>query len=162
VVASAVNFRRARYVLGAGLAVLLAGYLGGAVLEFVKVFVERARPEEVLGAEVLLAEDRTWSHIASYPSGHMMVTAALAAVAATVAPKLRGALFAYIAAVAMTRILFGAHFPLDVIVGTVFGYEIGLFATALIANARLLPARLATNTRATRRQLEAEHAMVRP
>jgi membrane-associated phospholipid phosphatase/predicted MFS family arabinose efflux permease len=165
VVASAVEFRRARYVLGAGLAVLLAGYLGGAVLELVKVFVERARPEEVLGSsQVLLAEDRTWSHIASYPSGHMMVTAALAAVAATVAPVLRGPLFAYIAAVAVTRILFGAHFPLDVLVGSVVGYEIGLFAAALIANARLLPERLATNTRAMRRQLETDHAMegVRP
>ena len=163
VAASAVNFRRARYVLGAGLAVLLAGYLGGAVLELVKVFVERARPEEVLGSEVLLAEDRNWSHIASYPSGHMMVTAALAAVAATVAPALRGPLFVYIGAVAVTRILFGAHFPLDVIVGTVVGYEIGLFATALVANARLLPARLATDTRATGR-LETDHAMggVRP
>jgi membrane-associated phospholipid phosphatase/MFS family permease len=163
IAASAVNFRRARYVLGAGLAVLLAGYLGGAVLELVKVFVERARPEEVLGSQVLLAEDRNWSHIASYPSGHMMVTAALAAVAATVAPRLRGPLFVYIGAVAVTRVLFGAHFPLDVIVGTVVGYEIGLFATALVANARLLPARLATNTRATGR-LETDHAMqgVRP
>jgi membrane-associated phospholipid phosphatase len=162
VVASAVQFRRARYVLGAGLAVLLAGYLGGAVLELVKVFVERARPEEVLGAQVLLSEDRSWSHIASYPSGHMMVTAALAAVAATVAPALRRPLLAYIAAVALTRILFGAHFPLDVVVGSVFGYEIGLFATALIANARLLPARLAANTRPLRRELETDHAMARP
>jgi membrane-associated phospholipid phosphatase len=164
VVASAVKFRRARYVVGAGLAVLLAGYLGGAVLELVKVFVERARPEEVLGAQTLLAEDRTWSHIASYPSGHMMVTAALAAVAATVAPVLRWPLIAYIAAVAVTRVLFGAHFPLDVLVGSVVGYEIGLFATALIANARLLPARLAINTRSMRQRLETDHAMegVRP
>jgi membrane-associated phospholipid phosphatase/predicted MFS family arabinose efflux permease len=163
VLGSAVMLRRARYVLGAALAVVLAGYLGGVALELVKVFVDRARPEEVLGSQVLLAEDRNWSHIASYPSGHMMVTAALAAVAATVAPVLRRPLIAYVAAVALTRVLFGAHFPLDVLVGTVLGYEIGLFATALIANARLLPARLATDT-GRRHRLEAEHAMegVRP
>jgi membrane-associated phospholipid phosphatase len=61
-------------------------------------------------------------------------------------------------------VLFGAHFPLDVLVGSVIGYEIGLFATALIANARLLPARLATNTRSMRQPLETDHAMegVRP
>jgi membrane-associated phospholipid phosphatase len=36
-------------------------------------------------------------------------------------------------------VLFGAHFPLDVLAGVVLGYEIGLFATRLLASARLLP-----------------------
>jgi membrane-associated phospholipid phosphatase len=35
--------------------------------------------------------------------------------------------------------MFGAHFPLDVLVGAVLGYELGLFAGRLMANARLLP-----------------------
>jgi undecaprenyl-diphosphatase len=146
-------------VLGAGLAVVLAGYLAGAALEMVKLFIDRARPEEALGAQVLLSEDRTWSHIASFPSGHLIVTTALAAVAATTVPRFSGVLIAYVAAVGFTRVLFGAHFPLDVVIGTALGYEIGLFAIALIANARLLPARMARTTTPTEPQVEPAHAM---
>jgi membrane-associated phospholipid phosphatase/MFS family permease len=132
--------RRLRYVIGAAIAVVLAGYLAGAALELVKLFVDRARPEEVLGSEVLLSHARDWSHIASYPSGHLIVTAALATVAGATVPRLRLLLAAYVVAVGFTRVLFGAHFPLDVLVGGVLGYEIGMFAVALVANARLLPA----------------------
>jgi membrane-associated phospholipid phosphatase len=142
VLGSAAVLRRPRYVIGAAIAVVLAGYLAGAALELVKLFIERARPEEVLGAEVQLSHARSWSHIASFPSGHMIVTVALATVAAAMAPKLRRPLIAYVVAVGFTRVLFGAHFPLDVVVGAVLGYEVGLFAVALVANARLLPARL--------------------
>jgi undecaprenyl-diphosphatase len=141
IVATAAVLRRPRYVIGAGIAVVLAGYMAGAVLEVVKLFVERARPEEVLLGQVQLTHGRSWSHIASFPSGHMIVTAAMATAAATAVPLLRRPLIVYVAAVAFTRVLFGAHFPLDVIVGTALGYELGLFATALLANARLLPSR---------------------
>ena len=133
--------RRVRYVIGAGLAVLLAGYLAGAALEVLKLFVERARPEEVLGTQVLLSHERSWSHLASFPSGHLIVTAAMAAAAATAVPVLRRPLIAYVAVIAFTRVLFGAHFPLDVIVGAALGYELGLFSASLMANARLLPQR---------------------
>jgi membrane-associated phospholipid phosphatase len=143
VLASAITLRRPRFVIGAALAVVLGGYLAGVALEFVKLFVERARPEEVLGAQVQLSHSRSWSHIASFPSGHMIVTVALAAVAAAVAPRLRPVLIGYVAAVGFSRILFGSHFPLDVVVGAVVGYEVGLFAVALVASARLLPAHLA-------------------
>jgi membrane-associated phospholipid phosphatase/MFS family permease len=143
VLASAVVLRRLRYIVGAAIAVVLAGYVAGVALELVKVFIERARPEEVLGSEVLLSESRTWSHLASYPSGHMIVTAALATVAAAIAPRLRGPLVLYVAAVGFSRVLFGSHFPLDVVVGTVLGYEFGLFTVAIVASTRLLPARLA-------------------
>jgi membrane-associated phospholipid phosphatase len=83
---SAARLRRLRYVLGTGLALLLVGYVSGAALELLKLFVERARPEEVLGGAVQLSHDRSWAALASFPSGHMIVTAALAVVAATVAP----------------------------------------------------------------------------
>jgi membrane-associated phospholipid phosphatase/MFS family permease len=160
VLGSAVTLRRARYVLGAGLAVVLAGYLAGAGLEFVKLFIDRARPEEVLGTQVLLTHDREWSHIASFPSGHMIVTAALATVAATTAPALRRPLIAYVIAVGFTRVLFGAHFPLDVVVGAALGYEIGLLSVALLANARLLPAPRARDP-VRRPRVEPEHAWAR-
>jgi membrane-associated phospholipid phosphatase len=106
----------------------------------IKLFVERARPEEVVGAQALLSEGRSWAHLASYPSGHLIVTAAMAAAAAAALPALRKPLFAYVVMIGLTRVLFGAHFPIDVLVGAVMGYEIGTFAARLMASARLLPA----------------------
>jgi membrane-associated phospholipid phosphatase/MFS family permease len=141
-VAAAVFLRRPRYVIGAVLGVILAAYVAGAAIELVKLFVERARPEEVLGTQVQLSHDRSWAHLASYPSGHLIVTTAMAAAAAAAVPALRKPLIAYAVLIALTRVLFGAHFPLDVIVGAVLGYEIGLFAARLVASARLLPARV--------------------
>jgi membrane-associated phospholipid phosphatase len=126
-------------VVGAAIAVVLAGYLAGAALEVVKLFIERARPEEVLGAQVQLSHGRSWAHIAAFPSGHLIVTTAMATAAAAAVRALRWPLLVYVAAVAFTRVLFGAHFPLDVLVGAALGYELGLFTANLLANARLLP-----------------------
>jgi membrane-associated phospholipid phosphatase/MFS family permease len=140
VVAAAVSLRRPRHVLGAALGVVLAAYLAGAALEVVKLFIERARPEEVLGAQIELSHGRSWAHLASFPSGHLIVTSAMAAAAASAVPALRRPLLAYVALVALTRVTFGAHFPLDVLVGAVVGYELGVFAARLMASGRLLPA----------------------
>jgi membrane-associated phospholipid phosphatase len=140
VVAATVVLRRPRYVLGAALGVLLAAYLAGAALEVVKLFIDRARPEEVLGAQIQLSHDRSWAHLASFPSGHLIVTSAMAAAAATAVPALRRPLVVYVVAVGLTRVTFGAHFPIDVVVGVALGYELGLFTARLLASARLLPA----------------------
>jgi membrane-associated phospholipid phosphatase len=140
-VAAAACVRRPRRVIGAGLAMLLAGYLAGGALEVLKLFVERPRPEEVLATDVLLSHGRTWAHLASFPSGHLMVTAAMAAAAAAAVPILRRPLIFYVALVGFTRVLFGAHFPLDVLVGAALGHELGLFSVSVLANARLLPGR---------------------
>ena len=70
-----------------------------------------------------------------------MVTAAMGAAAASAVPLLRRPLLAYVGVIAVTRVLFGAHFPIDVVVGAALGYELGLFTTSLLANARLLPER---------------------
>jgi membrane-associated phospholipid phosphatase len=139
VVAAAATLRRPRYVLGAALGVVLAAYLAGAAIEVVKLFVDRARPEEVLGAEVQLSHGRSWAHLASFPSGHLIVTAAMATAAGVAVPLLRRPLLAYVALIGVSRVLFGAHFPLDVVVGAVLGYELGLFTPRLLASARLLP-----------------------
>jgi membrane-associated phospholipid phosphatase/MFS family permease len=143
VMAAAFTLRRPRYVLGAALGVVLAAYLAGGVLEVVKLFVERARPEEVLHGQVHLSHDRSWAHLASYPSGHLIVTTAMAAAAAAAVRWLRAPLLAYVALVGLTRVTFGAHFPIDVIVGAAMGYELGLFSATLLAKARLLPAHAA-------------------
>jgi membrane-associated phospholipid phosphatase/MFS family permease len=158
-VASAIFLRRPRYVIGTAIAVVLAGYLAGAALEVVKLFIERARPEEVIGAQVQLSHDRSWSHIASYPSGHLIVTTAMAAAAAAAVRVLRWPLAVYVAAVAFTRVLFGAHFPIDVVVGAALGYELGLFTANLFANARLLPSPLPGWNRGGRRLEEPAGAL---
>jgi undecaprenyl-diphosphatase len=137
--AAAVSLRRPRHVAGAVLGVVLAAYLAGAALEVIKLFIERARPEEILGAQIQLSHGRSWAHLASFPSGHLIVTAAMAAAAAGAVPALRRPLLVYVGLVALTRVLFGAHFPLDVLVGALVGHELGLFAARLMASARLLP-----------------------
>jgi dolichol-phosphate mannosyltransferase len=139
IVVASVVLRRPRYVIGATLGVVLAAYVAGAAIELVKLFVERARPEEVLGGQVLLAEGRSWAHLASFPSGHLIVTTAMASAAAVALPILRKPLIAYVVLIGLTRVLFGAHFPLDVLAGAVLGYEIGVFSARLMASARLLP-----------------------
>jgi membrane-associated phospholipid phosphatase len=139
-IAAAVSLRRPRYVLGAVLGVVLAAYLAGAALEVVKLFIERARPEEVLGGQIELSHGRSWAHLASFPSGHLIVTSAMAAAAASAIPALRRPLLVYVGLVALTRVMFGAHFPIDVLVGAVVGYELGVFAAHLMASGRLLPA----------------------
>ncbi|HEU4611376.1 MAG TPA: phosphatase PAP2 family protein, partial [Kofleriaceae bacterium] len=140
IVAALAMQRRARFGLGAGLALILAAFVSDAILEIFQIAFNRARPEEAIGAQVFLSHNRTWADIPSFPSGHLMVTAALVAAAAAIAPRLRNPLIVYLAAVGLTRMLFGAHFPLDVAVGAALGWEVGLFSVALVRAAGLLPA----------------------
>jgi membrane-associated phospholipid phosphatase/predicted MFS family arabinose efflux permease len=132
--------RRLRFAGGALLAMVFAAVFADLVLEVIQLAVDRPRPEEALGAEVLRSHARHWGHIPSFPSGHLIVTTALVSAALTIAPRLRAPLLVYLAAVAVTRITFGAHFPLDVVVGTIVGWQVGLFAVAVTRAARLLPA----------------------
>ena len=152
-----VGSRNLRFAAGAVITMLFAGVFADLVLEVIQLAVDRPRPEEALGAEVQRSHDRHWSHIPSFPSGHLIVTSALVVAAATMAPRIRPLVFVYLAAVAVTRISFGAHFPLDVIVGTIAGWQVGLFSVALMRAAGLLgprprldgdgvPARLAPAT----------------
>jgi membrane-associated phospholipid phosphatase len=139
-VAVAAGSRRLRFTLGALLAMVFAGVFADLVLEVIQLAVNRPRPEEALGSEVVRSHGRHWGHIPSFPSGHLIVTAALASTAAAMAPRLRPALLVYVAAVALTRMTFGAHFPLDVLLGTVLGWEVGVFTVAVMRAARLVPA----------------------
>ena len=140
-IVAALFLRRARYVAGAALAVILAAFASDAVLEIFQILFDRPRPEEAIGAGATLVDGRTWAHIPSFPSGHLMVTAAMVVAVMRVAPRLRWPLLAYLVAIAITRITFGAHFPLDVVVGAALGWEVGLFSVALVRAAGLLPGR---------------------
>jgi membrane-associated phospholipid phosphatase len=65
---------------------------------------------------------------------------ALAATAWFFFPRLRYPLIAYVALNAVTRVLFGAHFPLDVLAGIVLGYGTARAATALFAQTGIVVA----------------------
>ena len=120
--------------------VLGAAVVAWALLEAVYSVYDRARPEEVLDAGEIVLEGHSWAHLNSFPSGHMAITAALATGAAIAFPRARLALGLYVAAVAFTRVLFGAHFPFDTVAGTALGVASALLvAIALDRGARAAP-----------------------
>jgi MFS family permease len=110
------------------------------LLEGVYAAFDRPRPEEVLAPGQIRLEDN-WNYIESFPSGHMAITTALAAATALVFPRLRTVLWAYVVTVAFTRVLFGAHFPLDTVAGIALGYVSARAAYALFVEAGLLEPR---------------------
>jgi undecaprenyl-diphosphatase len=132
---------RPRRPFGALARVLGSAILSWGLLEAVYSVYDRQRPEEVLGAEATL-NGHSWGHLNSFPSGHMAITAALAVSIGLAFPRLRHALWAYVAAVAFTRVFFGAHFPLDVVAGTALGIAGALAVAALVdrGRTRLQPA----------------------
>jgi membrane-associated phospholipid phosphatase len=99
--------------------VFASALLAWGLLEAVYSVYDRPRPEEVIADASL--NEHSWAHLNSFPSGHMAITAALAVSVALAFPRLRYALWAYVAAVAFTRVMFGAHFPLDTVAGTALG-----------------------------------------
>jgi len=122
-----------RAALGAALATTIAALWADVLVQLVYMIFVRDRPEEVLGGQALLVEGGHWAHIASFPSGHMVVTTAIVVAAIAAVPWLRVPLWIYCGLIALTRVTFGAHFPLDVMAGIAFGYPVGLFAWELVA-----------------------------
>jgi membrane-associated phospholipid phosphatase/MFS family permease len=123
---------RTKATLAVAFAVLFAGIFSDILVQAVYLLYDRPRPEEVLGSQALLATpERTWAHIASFPSGHLVVTTAIAVAGMALVPALRAPIWFYVGLIALTRITFGAHFPLDVVVGAAFGYEVGMFSAWL-------------------------------
>jgi DHA1 family tetracycline resistance protein-like MFS transporter len=128
--------RRPRRLRGVLALELVSVSLAFVLLQALYAAYDRPRPSEVFeSAEITLAYGHNWAAIESFPSGHMAVITALAASAWFAIPKLRTPLLAYVALNAVTRVVFGAHFPLDVIAGTALGYGSALAARSLLAQA---------------------------
>jgi MFS family permease len=119
-----------------------AGALAIGLLEAVYVLYDRPRPSEVFdSAEVVLAYGHDWARIEAFPSGHMAVITALAAAAWFAFPRLRYPLIAYVALNGVTRVLFGAHFPVDVVAGIVLGYGSARAVRALFTQMKVVSTR---------------------
>jgi membrane-associated phospholipid phosphatase len=113
--------------------------LAFVLLQALYAVFDRPRPSEVFErAEIALAGDHNWAAIESFPSGHMAIVTALAASAWFAIPQLRGILVAYIAVNAITRVAFGAHFPVDVVAGVALGYGSSLAGRSLFAQTTAL------------------------
>jgi membrane-associated phospholipid phosphatase len=119
---------------------VLARVGGGALLawgllDVVHVAYDRPRPEESFAAGEITLNGHHWSHLNSFPSGHMAITAALGVGIALAFPRLRALMWSYIVVVAFTRVMFGAHFPLDVVAGVTLGYGSALAVPSALAHA---------------------------
>ena len=84
--------RSLRFAGGALIAMLFAGVFADLVLEVVQLASTGPGPRRRSAARCMRSHDRHWSHIPSFPSGHLVVTTALVVAAAAMAPRLRGVL----------------------------------------------------------------------
>jgi membrane-associated phospholipid phosphatase len=120
-----------RMMAVAAVTLIFAGLFSDLLVQAVYLVYDRPRPEEILEGQFVPTPGHNWAEIASFPSGHLVVTTALAVAAMSLVPALRGPMWIYVGLIALTRIVFGAHFPMDVVVGLAFGYVVGRFSAAL-------------------------------
>ena len=118
--AAAALLRRFRLAAALAAATLLKIWLESVA----KMLVQRGRPAETVPDVILRGNSA--AHGLSFPSGHAMV---IFAITALVAPYLKGRWkvlpWALAAAVCLSRMYLGAHFPLDVVAGAGLGTVIG-------------------------------------
>lgn len=114
---------RDRRLAETGGRMLGAGILASLVKTTVKRVVHRTRPNVLMDTGIY-ARGRFGPNVGpwqSFPSGHSALSAAVARSVARSYPELRGPAYAMAAGVTIVQVLRGAHYPSDVIVGSVIG-----------------------------------------
>jgi undecaprenyl-diphosphatase len=111
-------------------AVAISGMCAWVLAKVVKSFVERGRPAQLLD-EVVVRESGI--HGQGFVSGHAAVAAALAAAITPWLPRpVAVVAWVLVVLVAVARVYFGAHLPLDVIGGIGLGLVCGAIAGAIV------------------------------
>lgn len=114
----------------------------GLLASLIKNLFGRARPEHLIGDGVFQVHQAIFvSKWAAFPSGHATTAGASAAVLALFFPRWRGPIFAAGAAIALSRIALGAHFPSDVAAGFALGVAFTLWLAQALAARRAVFAR---------------------
>ena len=114
------------------LAVALAagGTATWLLAKVVKQVVDRGRPEALLHDVVVYGPSATGL---GFPSGHAAVAALIMTVAAPyLTRRARVAGWVVVGLVAFTRVLIGAHFPLDALGGLLLGWTVGSVTNLLL------------------------------
>jgi len=113
---------------------LIAGLLAlvlSASVTFVKVAVQRPRPDQVIAGN---SEDLPFYDKTSFPSGDTASAFAIATAASVFLPLAwQVLLFAGAASIGILRLMSVRHFPSDVFAGAAFGILCGLLATFLVS-----------------------------
>lgn len=104
-----------------------AGFTWSITELIVKPLVARLRPSSALDAATVVGGFPLGY---SFPSTHATIAFALATVLVYKEPKWKKGLYGLAFAIALSRIYLGHHYPIDVIVGGMFGWGIGFFTVS--------------------------------
>lgn len=103
--------------------------------KYIKVWVHRGRPADLLDTVNIVSTNHFSGF--GFPSGHStFVAACVASLYFQVVPKYRRWLLGAAVAVGISRIVLGAHFPLDVVGGWALGTAVASLVSLLAGNSR--------------------------
>ncbi|HEV8598670.1 MAG TPA: phosphatase PAP2 family protein [Gemmatimonadales bacterium] len=110
-----------------GWLLFLGPLLAGAGGELLKLLVRRERPDLHAGAYFYrsFSERPLDSHDLGFPSSHVVVAFAGAAVLARLFPRAGAVAYSLALGCAVTRVLAQAHFASDVVAGGILGWAVG-------------------------------------